>query len=121
MAPSSSSALWGRKQRGCKGKAPFSGASGGPSHSNKNEPGKSPPDGVSPPLRVGGLFFSALELLIDNWSRFLGAVCLARRISHPLPGLSSSPLLHPDIVSAVPDRVTGLVPGDRENVVQKCL
>ena len=69
---------------------------------NEKGPGKSPPDGVSPPLRAcGRMSVGALEAPADNWSRFLGAVRLAGRISHPLPGLSSSPLSHPDIVSDV--------------------
>ena len=67
---------------------------------------------------------SALEALADNWSRFLGAVCLVGQLSHPLPGLSSSPLSHPDIISDVPggiSSIAGLAPGGREDVVQGCL
>ena len=63
----------------------------------------------------------ALEALADNWSRFLGALRLAGRVSHPLPGFSSSLLSHPDIVSDIPggiSSITGLVPGGREDVVQ---
>ena len=70
------------------------------------------------------LSVGALEALADNWSRFLGAVRLAGWLSHPLPGLSSSPLSLPDIVSNVPGRissVTGLAPGDGEDVAQGCL
>ena len=66
---------------------------------------------------------SALEALADNWSRFLGAIRLAGQVSHPLPGFSSSPLSHPDIVSDAPGRIssiTGLAPGGREDV-QGCL
>ena len=66
----------------------------------------------------------ALEALADTWSKFLVAICLTGRVPHPLPGLSSSPLSHPDIVSDVPDRiswVTGFASGDREDVVQGCL
>ena len=66
---------------------------------------------------------SALEALAVNWSKFLGAIRLAGRLSHPLPGLSSSPLSHPDIVSDAPGRisVTGLAPAGRVDVVQGCL
>ena len=67
---------------------------------------------------------SALEALAANWSRFLDAVCLAGQISHPLPGLSSSPLSHPDIVSDILSRISsiaGLAPGGSEDVVQGCL
>ena len=66
---------------------------------------------------------SALEALTDNWSRFLGALCLVERLSHPLPGLSSSPLSYPDIISDVSGRISsiaGLAPGGREDV-QGCL
>ena len=71
-----------------------------------------------------GLSVSALEALADSWSRFLGAVRLAGRVSHPLPGFSSSPLSHPDIVSDIPgwiSSITGLAPGGCEDVVQGCL
>ena len=67
---------------------------------------------------------STLEALADNWSRFLGAVRLAGWIWHPLTGLSSSLLSHHNIVSDAPDRIssiTGLAPGGREDVVQRCL
>ena len=66
----------------------------------------------------------ALEALAGNWSEFLGTLRLAGRLSHPLPGLSSSPLSHTDIVSDVPGRissVTGVAPGGQEDVVQGCL
>ena len=66
----------------------------------------------------------ALEALADNWSRFLGAICPAGWIPHPLPGFSSSPLSHPDVVSDISGRIsliTGLAPGSREDVVQGCL
>ena len=75
-------------------------------------------------MQVGGLSVGALEALADDWSKFLGAIHLAGRVSHPLPGLSSSPLSHPDIVSDLPGRIssaTGLAPGGREEVVQGCL
>ena len=72
----------------------------------------------------GGLSVSTLEALAVNWSRFLGAVRLAGRVSYPLPGFSSSPLSYPDIisdVSGVISSITGLAPGGREDVVQGCL
>ena len=67
---------------------------------------------------------SALEALAGYWSRVLGAVRSAGRVSYPLPGLSSSLRSHPDIVSDVSVRissVTGSGPGDREDVNQGCL
>ena len=60
--PSSSSSQQSRKKRGRKGKAPFSAAP----VANEKVPGRSPPDGVSPLLRVGGLSVAALERLADN-------------------------------------------------------
>ena len=64
---------------------------------------------------------AALEALAVNWSEFLGVVRLAGRLPRPLPGLSSSPLSLPGIVSDVPggiSSVTGVAPGDREDAVQ---
>ena len=52
-APSPPSSQQGRKKRGRKSKAPFSAAPATPM-ANEKVPGKSPPDGVSPLLRVGG-------------------------------------------------------------------
>ena len=74
-------------------------------------------------LQVGGLSVSALGALANNWSRFLGVICPAGQIPHPLPGFSS-PLSHPDIVSDLSGRIssiTGLAPGGREDVVLGCL
>ena len=53
MAPSSSSAQQGQKQRGCKGKVPFSAALAAPV-ANEKGPGRSPLDRVLPPLRTWG-------------------------------------------------------------------
>ena len=96
-APFSSSTQHGPKKQGRKGKTPSSAAPAA-AVANKRVPGKSPPNGVSPLLRVGGFSVGALEALSDNWSRFLGAICPEGRIPHPLQGFSSSPLLHPNIV-----------------------
>ena len=90
---------------------------------NEKGPGKRPPDGGFAFVVGRGLSVSALEALALNWSEFLSAIRLAGRLSHPLPGLSSSPLSHPDIVSNVAGRissVTGLAPGGREDIVQGC-
>ena len=57
-------------------------------------PGRSPPDGVPPPLRVGGLPVSALEALASYWSQVLGAVRPEGRIPHLLQGFASPPLAH---------------------------
>ena len=68
----------------------------------------------------GGLSVGALEALADAWSKFLGAIRLTGRVLHPLPGLSSSPHSHPDIVSDVLGRissVTGFAPGGVWGVV----
>ena len=53
----------------------------------------------------------------------MGASHLAGQLLHPLPGLSSSPLSHPNIVSDVSGRIscTGLVPGGREDAVKDAL
>ena len=55
VASSSSAPQQGRKRKGRKGKAPFSSASGGSGRSGANVvvPGRSPPDRVSCPLRLG--------------------------------------------------------------------
>ena len=118
-APSSSSTQQGWKQRERKGKAPFSAAPA----ANARVPGRCPPDGDPPLLRVGGLPVSALEALVDSWSRILGAVRPEGRIPHPLQGFSS-PCSHLSIVSDISSRfslVTGLVPGGRGDVVHGCL
>ena len=114
--PSSSSSQQGRKRRGRKGKAPFSVA---------NEKGREEVLLTGSRLCCGwGVSVGALEALAHNWNRFLSAICPAGRIPHPLPGLYSSPLSHPDIASDASGRIssiTGLAPGGREDVVQGCL
>ena len=112
---SSSSAQQGGKWKGRKGKAPFSSASSGSGHSGRKRGGagkKFSWQGVSS-VASGGLPVSALGALACYWGRVLGA----GRVSHPLPGLFSSPRSHPDIVSDRPVRissVTGSGPGDRD-------
>ena len=116
--PFSSSSQCGQKKRGNKGKAPFSEASDGSGLSRGKQKGagkKSSWQGFAS-VAGGGLSVGALEALA-----VLGASHLAGRLSHPLLGLSSSPLSHPNVVSDVSGRIsscTGLVPGGREDAVK---
>ena len=108
-----------KKRQWTKGKAPFSGTSGGSGHSGGKRKGTGKKS--TPLLRVGGLSVGALEALAVNWSEFLGVVRLAGRLPHPLPGLSSSPLSLPGIVSDVlgwVSSVPGVAPGGREDAGQ---
>ena len=122
-ASSSSAAQQGRKRKGRKGKVPFSSASSGSGGKRGGTGKKSSWQGVSSVVS-GVLPVSALEALAGYWGRVLCAVRPVGRVSHPLPGLPSSPRSHPDIVSDVLVRVssvTGSGPGDREDVGQGCL
>ena len=90
---------------------------------NEKGPGKSPPDGISPLLWVG-----VVCRCIGGTGRQLeqipGCYPSCGTAIASLPGLSSSPLSHSDIVPNVPGRVSlaiGLAAGGREDVVQGCL
>ena len=88
-APSSSSSQQGRKKRGRKGKAPFSASPA--AQANEKWPGKSPPDGVSPLLRVRG----CLSAHWRHW-QMIGAdswVLSVLRDGYHIPSLDSPPLL----------------------------
>ena len=120
--PSSSSSHRGKKRRGSKGKAPFSGTSGGSGHSRgkRKGTGKKSWQGYTS-VASEGLSVGVLEALAVNWSEFLGVVRLTGRLPIPLPGLSSFPLSLPGIISDVPGGISslpGVAPGGREDAVQ---
>ena len=90
MAPSSSSSQQGGKKRGRKGKALLSAAPAA-SVANEKGPGRSPPDGVSPLLLVGGC-------LSAHWRYWqtIGAgswVVSVLRYGYHIPFLDSPPPL----------------------------
>ena len=110
-----------RSDGGPRVRRPFRGPRAAPVAQEVNEkgPGKSS-DGVTPLLRVGG----CLSAHLRRWqsiAEFLGVVRLAGRLPHPLPGLSSSSLSLPGIVSDVPGGISslpGVAPRGREDAVQ---
>ena len=74
-------------------------------------PGRSPPDGVSRSLRVGGCLSAHWRhwqaIGAESW--VLSVLRDGYRInSHPLPGLSSFSRSHPDIVSDVSVRISSI-------------
>ena len=105
---SSPSGQSGKKRKNRKGKAPFSSSSGGSGAPwvKAKEPERSRPDGMTLPVRVGGLPGSALETVAGNRRRVLGSDRSPGRLPCSLPGLSSSPFSHPGIVSNVLDRLS---------------
>ena len=93
MAPSSSFAQQGQKRQGRKSKVPFSSASGGSGRCSgkRRVPGRSPPDGVPPLLRVGGC-------LLAHWRHWqaIGAeswVLSVLRDGYRIPFKDSPPTL----------------------------
>ena len=63
------------------------------------------------PVESRGLPGSALEAVAGDWSGALGGDRSPGRLSCSLHGLSSSPFLHPGIVSDVPGRLWQEVEG----------
>ena len=88
---SSSSSQQGKKRRGTKGKAPFSGTSGGSGRSGGKRKGtEKSPDGVTPLLRVGG----CLSAHCRHWQS-IGAsswVLSVLQDGYRIPFLDSPPL-----------------------------
>ena len=100
-------------------------------------PGKSQPNGVTLPVRVGGCLArgdspcegwglpgTALEAVAGSWSRDLGGDRPSGRLPCPVQGLSSSPISHSGIVSDVPGRLSSgssLAARDRGDACQRSL
>ena len=105
---SSPSGQSGKKRKSRKGKSPFSSSSGGSGCSGGKGKGagkKSARRDVSP-VESGGLPGSALEAVAGDRSGVLGRDRSPGRLPCSLHRLSSSPFLHPGIVSDVPGRLS---------------
>ena len=105
---SSPSGQSGKKRKNRKGKAPFSSSSRGSGRSGGK--GKGAGEKATrrddSPFESWGVPGSALEAVAGSRSRVLGGVRSPGRLPCSLPGLSSSPISHPGIVSDVPGRLS---------------
>ena len=107
-ATSSSSGQSGQGKKKGKARLPFPLPLEAPAAREVKEkgPGRSQPDGVTLPMKVGGCLSPHWEAVAGNWSRDLGGDRSSGRLPCPVQGLSSSPSSHTGIVSDVPGRLS---------------